>query len=88
MFIVDGFEKIGSLEDRKKILIDNSNKFIEIKANMIITLPIELFSQATKLNEFAKSISFPLISLDKDSKKQFKKFIYKRVEIYFRSRVY
>ena len=43
LFIIDGFEKIGSLEDRKKILIDNSNKFVEIKANMIITLPIELF---------------------------------------------
>ena len=80
LFIVDGFEKIGTLEDRKKILIDNSNKFIEIKANMIITLPIELFSQGAKLNEFAKSISFPLISLDDDSKNQFKKFIYKRVD--------
>lgn len=80
LFILDGFEKIGSLEDRKKILIDNSNRFIDIKANMIITLPIELFSQAIKLNEFAKSISFPLVSLDDDSKIKFREFIYRRID--------
>ncbi|MEA3354757.1 MAG: hypothetical protein U9Q33_13175, partial [Campylobacterota bacterium] len=32
LFIIDGFEKIGTLEDRKKILIDNSNKFVEIQS--------------------------------------------------------
>ena len=79
LFIIDGFEKIGSLEDRKKILIDNSNKFIEIYANMIITLPIELFSQVSRLNEFSKHISFPLIDLDDQSKEKFKEFIYKRI---------
>lgn len=79
LFIVDGFEKIGSFEDRKKILIDNSNKFVEIKANMIITLPIELFSEVGRLKEFAKHISFPLISLDDKSKERFKEFIYKRI---------
>ena len=80
LFIIDGFEKIGSLEDRKKILIDNSNKFVEIKANMIITLPIELFSEVSRLKEFASHISFPLITLDKNSKQRFKEFIYKRIE--------
>lgn len=80
LFIIDGFEKIGSLEDRKKILIDNSNKFVEIKANMIITLPIELFSEVSRLKEFASHISFPLISLDNNSKERFKEFIYKRIE--------
>lgn len=80
LFIIDGFEKIGSLEDRKKILIDNSNKFVEIKANMIITLPIELFSEVSKLKEFASHISFPLITLDNNSKERFKEFIYKRIE--------
>ncbi|WP_152017877.1 hypothetical protein [Aliarcobacter butzleri] len=80
LFIVDGFEKIGSLEDRKKILIDNSNKFVEIKANMIITLPIELFSEVSRLKEFASHISFPLITLDENSKERFKEFIYKRID--------
>ena len=80
LFIIDGFEKIGSYEDRKKILIDNSNKFVEIKANMIITLPIELFSEVGRLKEFAKHISFPLITLDKKSKEKFKEFIYRRID--------
>ena len=80
LFIIDGFEKIGSYEDRKKILIDNSNKFVEIKANMIITLPIELFSEVGRLKEFARHISFPLITLDEESKKRFKEFIYKRID--------
>ena len=81
LFIIDGFEKIGSYEDRKKILIDNSNKFVEIKANMIITLPIELFSEVGRLKEFAKHISFPLITLNVESKNRFKEFIYKRIDI-------
>jgi len=79
LFIIDGFEKIGTLEDRKKILIDNSNKFVEIKSNMIITLPIELFSQISTLSNFSTPISFPLITLDTDGETQFLDFIYKRI---------
>lgn len=79
LFIIDGFEKIGTLQDRKKILIDNSNKFVEIKSNMIIALPIELFSEVSKLSDFASPLSFPLITLDDDGKEKFKEFIYKRV---------
>lgn len=80
LFIVDGFEKIGTLEDRKKILIDNANKFVEIKTNMIIALPIELFSQVATLSNFSTPISFPLITLNKDGINKFKEFIYKRVD--------
>jgi len=80
LFIVDGFEKIGTLEARKKILIDNSNKFIEIQSNMIIALPIELFSQVSVLNTFSTPISFPLITLDDNGKEKFTDFIKKRVD--------
>lgn len=79
LFIIDGFEKIGTLEDRKKILIDNSNKFVEIKSNMIITLPIELFSQISTLSNFSTPISFPLITLDENGESKFLEFIYKRI---------
>lgn len=79
IFILDGFEKIGTLEDRKKILIENSNKFIEIKSNMIIALPIELFSQVSTLSNFSTPIAFPLVTLDKNGIKKFKDFIYTRV---------
>ena len=47
---------------------------------MIITLPIELFSEVSRLKEFASHISFPLITLDNNSKERFKEFIYKRIE--------
>lgn len=80
LFIVDGFEKIGTLEDRKKILLDNSNKFIEINSNIIIALPIELFSNISSLSEFSNPISFPLITLDDAGIIKFKEFIYKRVD--------
>jgi len=80
LFIVDGFEKIGTLEARRKILIDNSNKFVEIQSNMIIALPIELFSQVSVLSTFSTPISFPLITLDDDGTKKFIDFIKKRVD--------
>jgi len=80
LFIIDGFEKIGTLEDRKKILIDNSNKFVEIKTNMIIALPIELFSKVATLSNFSTPISFPLITLESAGKEKFKEFIYKRID--------
>lgn len=47
---------------------------------MIITLPIELFSEVSRLQQFASHISFPLITLDDNSKERFKEFIYKRIE--------
>ncbi len=81
LFIVDGFEKIGSLEDRKKILIDDSNKLTIINTHMIITLPIELFTQQSRLSNFAVSENFPLIDLNKEgAKERFKEFITKRVD--------
>jgi hypothetical protein len=83
LFVVDGFEKIGTLEDRRRIIIDNSNKFIEIRANIILTLPIELFAEASTLSNYSKPISFPLIDVDnKDGKgkEKFKEFIYKRID--------
>lgn len=80
LFIIDGFEKIGTLEDRKKILIENSNKFVEIDSNMIISLPIELFSQISTLSNFSTPISFPLITLNETGVTKFKEFIDKRID--------
>lgn len=80
LFIVDGFEKIGSLENRKKVIIDDSVRFNEIATNMLITLPIELFEYSHVLESFSKIVSFPLISLDDAAKEKFKEFILKRVD--------
>lgn len=80
LFIIDGFEKIGSFEDRKRILIDESDKFVEIKSNMILSLPIELFSKKMAIRDFSTLISFPLITLDENGIEKFKEFIDKRIE--------
>lgn len=81
LFILDGFEKIGNLDNRKKVIIDDANLFNRIDANMIITLPIELFEYTHSLTNFAKIISFPLISLDtQDAQHKLKEFILKRVD--------
>ena len=79
LFIIDGFEKVGSYKDRKRILIDESDKFVEIKSNMILTLPIELFSKKINVRDFSTLISLPLITLDDKGIKKFKEFIYKRI---------
>ena len=81
LFIVDGFEKIGELDDRKKVLIDNSEQFNKIEVNMLITLPIELHEYEYILNSFANIISFPLITLDDNANVKLKEFITKRIDI-------
>ena len=81
LFIVDGFEKIGELEDRKKVLIDNSEQFNKIEVNMLITLPIELHEYEYILNSFANIISFPLITINDNAKEKLKEFITKRIDI-------
>lgn len=80
LFVVDGFEKIGSLENRKKVIIDDSVQFNNIRTNMLITLPIELFEHSSVLESFSKIISFPLIVLTDKSKEKFREFILKRVD--------
>ena len=81
LFIVDGFEKIGSLDDREKILIRDSNKLTKISTHMIITLPIELFEQRTKIIHIGEILNFPLVNLAKDgAKEKFREFILKRVD--------
>jgi len=80
LFILDGFEKIGSEEDRRKILINDSNKFTIINAHMITTLPIELFSENNRLSHFSTTLYFPLIDLSiAGAKEKIKEFILKRV---------
>lgn len=81
LFIVDGFEKIGTLEDMKKILIDDSNKFTLIHTNMMLTLPVELFNEGSRLNHFSTTLRLPLIDLDIDGAEDtMKEFILKRVD--------
>lgn len=81
LFIIDGFEKIGSLEDRKKILVDDANKLTIINVHMLVTLPIELFTEKNRLHHFATTENFPLVDLSLSGAKEcFRDFILKRID--------
>jgi len=69
LFIIDGFEKIGTLTDRRRILIEDSNKFTLIQTHMMMTLPIELFSEVSNLRNFSTILHLPLIDLEQDGAK-------------------
>lgn len=82
LFIIDGFEKIGTLKDRKKILIDDANRFISIKSHMLVTLPIELLNQRAELPKDSITLDLPLIHLEGDGAyAMMEEFILKRVEV-------
>lgn len=88
LFIVDGLEKAASVEIRRKIILDESNRLQQILANTIFTLPIELMKKQEYLKQFSTAvISFPFVKiLDKNSEiipnavERFKEFVYKRIE--------
>ena len=81
LFIIDGFEKIGTLADRKKILLDDANKFTLIQSHMIITLPVELLNQTNRLPVGATKLHLPLIDLEiENAHTSMKSFILKRVD--------
>lgn len=81
LFIIDGFEKIGTLSDRRQILIEDSNKFTLIRTHMMMTLPIELFNEVNNLNNFATVLHLPVIDLEQEGAKDtFREFILKRVD--------
>lgn len=83
LFIIDGFEKIGTLADRRKILLDDANKFTLIRTHMLITLPIELFNERHRIVSSGgiSTLHLPLIDLDiAGAKDSMKTFILKRVD--------
>lgn len=88
LFIIDGLEKAMSIDDRKKIIIDESNRLRQIKANTIFTLPIELMKEQRFLEQFSEVVSFPFVKIQKKNGKflnetaipKFIEFVYKRID--------
>ncbi len=87
LFIVDGLEKVATMDIRKKIVLDEANRIKQIKANTIFTLPIELFLECQRLLAFAHVVSFPFVKIrEKDGTivekaiKRFETFIYNRID--------
>jgi hypothetical protein len=63
LFIVDGLEKTMSADTRRRIILDESNRIRQIKANTIFTLPIELMKEEPRIRNFSEIITFPFIKV-------------------------
>jgi len=87
LFIVDGLEKAMSIELRKKIIMEETNRLQQIRAYTMFTLPIELMKEQEYLKQFSTVISFPFVKLQKKDNayidaalEKFKEFVYKRID--------
>jgi hypothetical protein len=63
LFIVDGLEKTMSAATRRAIIMEESNRIRQIKANTVFTLPIELMKEALHIRQFSEIITFPFIKI-------------------------
>ena len=87
LFVVDGIEKTASLDIKKKIILEESNRIRSIKTNTIFTLPIELMPERQRLISFSTVVSFPFVKIrEKDGAivekalQRFIEFTYKRID--------
>jgi hypothetical protein len=88
LFIIDGLEKTATSDIRKKIIIDENNRFRQIKAYTLFALPIELMSSTQKLYATGNEVvSFPFVKLQEQngsyiekSIARFTEFVYKRID--------
>ena len=84
LFIVDGLEKTASLQIRKKILLEESNRMHQIRVNTIFTLPIELMSEHQKLIAISNVITFPFVKIREKNGDIVEKAVNKFVEFTYR----
>lgn len=87
LFIVDGLEKTFSAETRQKIIMEESNRIRQIKANTIFTLPIELMKEEQRIRNFSEIVTFPFIKIcDRkgdivpEAYERFREFVLKRID--------
>ena len=88
LFVVDGLEKTMSVETRRKIVIEESNRLRQIKAYTIFTLPIELMRERQKIAQFSTIEAFPFVKLlQRDGTpipaaiERFREFVDKRIDV-------
>lgn len=88
LFIVDGLEKTLTAQTRRRIIIEESNRIRQIKANTIFTLPIELMKEEQRIRNFAEIISFPFIKISErdgtwveEALLQFEEFVRRRINV-------
>jgi hypothetical protein len=86
LFIIDGFDKIGTKEMRRKVIIEE-NHLRQIKVNTIFSLPIELMKDKELLESYGTVISFPFVKIRERNGdnieaaiSKFEEFVYKRID--------
>jgi hypothetical protein len=88
LFIIDGLEKTVTPDIRKKIIIDENNRFKQIKAYIIFSLPMQLMPDTQKLYAAGNQVvSFPFVKLQERNGEyiekaiaRFTEFVYKRID--------
>lgn len=87
LFIVDGLEKTMTAETRRAIILNESNRIRQIKANTIFTLPIELMKEEQLIRSSGEVVTFPFIKIEerdgsevREAFERFEEFVCKRVE--------
>ncbi|MEZ4984933.1 MAG: hypothetical protein R2795_07850 [Saprospiraceae bacterium] len=87
LFIVDGLEKTMTADTRRKIILDETNRFRQIEAYTLFTLPIELMKERQILQQYFFVESFPFVKIMEkngqkrpDSIEKFKEFVFKRID--------
>ena len=63
LFVVDGMEKVATIDIRKKIIIGEADRIRQVKVNTIFSLPIELMSETQRLNQINTVVSFPFVKI-------------------------
>ncbi len=63
LFVVDGMEKVATIDARKKIVIGESDRIRQIKVNTVFTLPIELQSETQRISQMNTVLPFPFIKI-------------------------
>lgn len=87
LFIIDGLEKTFTADLRRKLILEESNRILKIKANTIFTLPVELIKEDGIIRQFSDVLIFPFIKVEERdgtpvaaAVERFRQFVCKRID--------
>lgn len=87
LFIIDGLEKTTTAERRREIIIENAESIKSIRANWLMTLPIELMKSIRQVKDYSEVITFPFIKIQEidgsdveATINRFIEFVYRRID--------
>jgi hypothetical protein len=87
LFVIDGLEKTMTVDTRRKIIMDETNRIRQINANTLFTLPIELMKERQILQQYFFVEMFPFVKIvDRNGQRvpeafsRFRQFVFRRVD--------